>query len=75
MCDSLQLPVLEEQQNITELDLQIKSLRDAAVESIRQMATRVREEATDVKATVGEIEDWLDRLKQLTEEVRKCFLC
>uniref|UniRef100_A0A669EC87 Myoferlin n=1 Tax=Oreochromis niloticus TaxID=8128 RepID=A0A669EC87_ORENI len=63
-----QLPVLEEQQNITELDLQIKSLRDAAVESIRQMATRVREEATDVKATVGEIEDWLDRLKQLAEE-------
>uniref|UniRef100_A0A669BFG0 Myoferlin n=1 Tax=Oreochromis niloticus TaxID=8128 RepID=A0A669BFG0_ORENI len=57
-----------EQQNITELDLQIKSLRDAAVESIRQMATRVREEATDVKATVGEIEDWLDRLKQLAEE-------
>uniref|UniRef100_A0A3Q2X570 Myoferlin like n=1 Tax=Haplochromis burtoni TaxID=8153 RepID=A0A3Q2X570_HAPBU len=65
---NLQLPVLEEQQNITELDLQIKSLRDAAVESIRQMATRVREEATDVKATVGEIEDWLDRLKQLAEE-------
>uniref|UniRef100_A0A3B4G2F6 Myoferlin-like n=1 Tax=Pundamilia nyererei TaxID=303518 RepID=A0A3B4G2F6_9CICH len=60
--------ILEEQQNITELDLQIKSLRDAAVESIRQMATRVREEATDVKATVGEIEDWLDRLKQLAEE-------
>ncbi|XP_039477585.1 myoferlin [Oreochromis aureus] len=66
--NNFQLPVLEEQQNITELDLQIKSLRDAAVESIRQMATRVREEATDVKATVGEIEDWLDRLKQLAEE-------
>ncbi|XP_063347132.1 myoferlin [Pelmatolapia mariae] len=65
---NFQLPVLEEQQNITELDLQIKSLRDAAVESIRQMATRVREEAADVKATVGEIEDWLDRLKQLAEE-------
>uniref|UniRef100_A0A3Q0SXZ4 Myoferlin n=1 Tax=Amphilophus citrinellus TaxID=61819 RepID=A0A3Q0SXZ4_AMPCI len=66
--NNVQLPVLQEQPNITALDLQIKSLRDAAVESIKHMATRMREEATDVKATVGEIEDWLDRLKQLAEE-------
>ncbi|XP_030603527.1 myoferlin isoform X2 [Archocentrus centrarchus] len=66
--NNVQLPVVQEQPNITALDLQIKSLRDAAVESIKHMATRMREEATDVKATVGEIEDWLDRLKQLAEE-------
>lgn len=33
------------------------------------MAVRVKE-ATDIKATIGDIEDWLDRLKQLAEEVR-----
>lgn len=56
---------------MTALDLQMKNLRDAAVESITEMATRMREEATDVKATVGDIEDWLDRIKQLAEEVRR----
>lgn len=29
----------------------------------------MRNEATDVKATLTEIEDWLDRLMQLSEEV------
>ncbi|TKS85668.1 Dysferlin Dystrophy-associated fer-1-like protein [Collichthys lucidus] len=66
--DSFQLPVLETQPNVTALDLQLKKLRDAALESISQMAVRMKEEATDVKATVGEIEDWLDRIKQLAEE-------
>ncbi|XP_076016465.1 myoferlin isoform X1 [Genypterus blacodes] len=66
--NSFQLPVLEGQPNVTALDLQIKNLRDAAVVSIRQMAGRMREEAMDVKATVGEIEDWLDRIKQLADE-------
>ncbi|KAF1375699.1 hypothetical protein PFLUV_G00222910 [Perca fluviatilis] len=66
--NSFQLPVLEGQPNVTELDLQLKKLRDAAVVSIREMANRVREEATDVKATVGDIEDWLDRIQQLAEE-------
>lgn len=68
--------MLEGQPNVTELDLQLKKLRDAAVVSIREMANRVREEATDVKATVGDIEDWLDRIQQLAEEVRKnMMLC
>lgn len=67
--NSFQLPVLEGQPNVTALDLQIKKLRDAAVASIRQVASRMRDEATDVKATVGEIEDWLDRVKQLADEV------
>lgn len=55
---------------MTALDLQMKTLRDAAVNGITQMAIRMKEEATDVKATVGDIEDWLDRIKQLAEEVR-----
>lgn len=62
--------MLEGHPNVTALDLQIKNLRDAAVKSIKQMAVRVKEEATDIKATIGDIEDWLDRLKQLAEEVR-----
>ena len=60
---------MEGQANLTALDLQIKKLRDASVASIRQMAQRMRQEATDVKATVSEFEDWLERLKQLAEEV------
>lgn len=67
---SFQLPVLEGQPNVTALDLQMKSLRDAAMNSITQMAICMKEEATDVKATVGDIEDWLNRIKQLAEEVR-----
>ncbi|KAM9847707.1 myoferlin [Aulostomus maculatus] len=66
--NSFQLPELESKPNVTALDLQMKILRDAAVESLRQMAGRMREEATDVKTTVGEIEEWLDRIKQLAEE-------
>uniref|UniRef100_A0A3Q1GUG5 Myoferlin like n=1 Tax=Acanthochromis polyacanthus TaxID=80966 RepID=A0A3Q1GUG5_9TELE len=65
---SLQFPSPEGQHNITELDLEMKRLRHAAVESIKQMAIHMREEATDVKATVGDIEDWLERIKQLAEE-------
>ncbi|XP_044069652.1 myoferlin isoform X2 [Siniperca chuatsi] len=66
--NSFQLPELEGQPNVTVLDLQMKNLRDAAVKSITRMASRMREEATDVKATVGDIEDWLDRIKQLADE-------
>lgn len=66
---SMQLPSLDGQPTITALDLQIKTLRDAAVGSIRQMASCVREEATDVKSTVVDIEEWLERIRQLAEEV------
>lgn len=55
---------------MTALDLQLKNLRDAAMTSFTQMAIRMKEEAPDVKATVGDIEDWLERIKQLAEEVR-----
>lgn len=62
--------MLEGQPNVTALDLEMKDMRNAAIKSITQMATLMREEATDVKDTVGDIEDWLDRIKQLAEEVR-----
>ncbi|XP_072293204.1 myoferlin-like isoform X1 [Eucyclogobius newberryi] len=65
---SVQLPVMEGQQNLTTLDLQLKGLRDAALENIRQKAGCMRQEATDIKATIADIEDWLDRIKQLAEE-------
>lgn len=71
---SLMLPALEGQPNVTALDLKMKNVRDAAIDNIIQMASRIREEATDVKATVSDIEDWLDKLKQLAEEVRKKHL-
>lgn len=72
--NSFQLPVLEGQPNVTVLDLQLKSLRDAAIKSITKVAARMKEEATDVKATIGDIEDWLDRIKQLAEEVKTTLL-
>ncbi|XP_035461979.2 myoferlin isoform X1 [Scophthalmus maximus] len=67
---SLMLPALEGQPNVTALDLKMKNVRDAAIDNIIQMASRIREEATDVKATVSDIEDWLDKLKQLAEETQ-----
>ncbi|XP_077437415.1 myoferlin isoform X2 [Vanacampus margaritifer] len=66
--NSFQLPEVEGQPNVTSLDLQIKNMRDKALESLQQMANCIREEATDVKATVSDIEDWLDRIKQLADE-------
>ncbi|XP_060895814.1 myoferlin [Labrus mixtus] len=66
--NSFQLPDLEGQPNVTALDLQMKKLRDAAVEGIKQMAGSMIEEATDVKATVGDIEDWVERIRQLADE-------
>ncbi|KAM9809263.1 myoferlin isoform 1-T1 [Syngnathus typhle] len=66
--NSFQLPEVESQPHVTTLDLQIKNMRDAALESLQQAANCMREEATDVKATVSDIEDWLDRIKQLADE-------
>uniref|UniRef100_A0A8C7GZ30 Myoferlin n=1 Tax=Oncorhynchus kisutch TaxID=8019 RepID=A0A8C7GZ30_ONCKI len=66
--DSFQVPELEGRPNLTALDVQIKKLRDSAVASIREMAKRLKEEATDVIATLTDIEEWLERLKQLAEE-------
>uniref|UniRef100_A0A672VAD6 Myoferlin n=1 Tax=Strigops habroptila TaxID=2489341 RepID=A0A672VAD6_STRHB len=61
-------PLIEGRSNITVLDTQIEKLRLRSLKQIGEAAARMRNEATDVKATLMEIEDWLDRLMQLSEE-------
>ncbi|KAL7990477.1 hypothetical protein Chor_013907, partial [Crotalus horridus] len=65
---SKELPRLEGKQNVTILDTQILKLRLKSLHQIQEAAIRLRNEAMDVKATLSDIEDWLDRLIQLTEE-------
>ncbi|XP_028979153.2 myoferlin isoform X2 [Esox lucius] len=65
---NFQIPELDGKPNLTSLDLQIKKMRDSAVASIREMAKQMKEEATNVKSTLTDIEDWLERLKQLADE-------
>uniref|UniRef100_A0A673FXM7 Myoferlin-like n=1 Tax=Sinocyclocheilus rhinocerous TaxID=307959 RepID=A0A673FXM7_9TELE len=65
---SYQLPDLEGKPNLTALDIQIKNLRDKTVASVKEAAIRMREEAVDVRATMPDIEDWLERIQQITEE-------
>ncbi|KAI1894356.1 hypothetical protein AGOR_G00114970 [Albula goreensis] len=38
------------------------------MKNIHDAALRMKEEATDVQATLGDIEEWLERLQQLSEE-------
>ncbi|KAL8187136.1 UNVERIFIED_CONTAM: hypothetical protein K2H54_034151, partial [Gekko kuhli] len=64
---SKELPA-EGKQNITILDTQIQKLRHRSFKQIQEAAARMRSEATDVKATLPDIEDWLDKLMQLSEE-------
>lgn len=66
---SLHLPALEGQHNITALDLQIKSLREASLVGIREAACQMKEETLDIKSAVGDIEEWLERIKLLADEV------
>uniref|UniRef100_A0AAR2KIM0 C2 domain-containing protein n=1 Tax=Pygocentrus nattereri TaxID=42514 RepID=A0AAR2KIM0_PYGNA len=68
LCTIFQLPDIEGKANLTALDIQIKKLRDRAIVSIREAARHMREEATDVKATLTDIEEWLERLQQIAEE-------
>uniref|UniRef100_A0A8B9RJ12 Myoferlin like n=1 Tax=Astyanax mexicanus TaxID=7994 RepID=A0A8B9RJ12_ASTMX len=62
------LPELDTKANLTALDIQLKKLRDSAIAGIREAARRMREEATDVKATLPDIEEWLERLQQIADE-------
>ncbi|XP_057593481.1 myoferlin isoform X3 [Hippopotamus amphibius kiboko] len=62
------LPVTEGKPNVTVLDTQIRKLRCRALSQIHEAAVRMRSEATEVKSMLAEIEDWLDKLMQLTEE-------
>lgn len=64
------MPELEGKANLTSLDLHLKMLRDSSLASIQEAARRMKEEATDIKATIADIEDWLDCLMQIAEEVR-----
>lgn len=66
---SVKLPELEGMANLTTLDIQIKKLRDQALWMIREHAQRMVQEASDIRETLGTIEGWLDKLKQLAEEV------
>lgn len=71
---SYQLPDLEGKPNLTTLDNQIQNLRDKTMASVKEAAIRMREEAVDVRATMPDIEDWLERLQQITEEVWHCLV-
>ncbi|XP_063291064.1 myoferlin isoform X3 [Pelobates fuscus] len=62
------LPSHEGKSNVTMLDMQLEKLRNNALKLIMDSAVRIRSEATDVKATLPEIEDWSEKLQQLAEE-------
>ncbi|XP_014641034.1 PREDICTED: myoferlin isoform X1 [Ceratotherium simum simum] len=61
------LPLMEGKPNVTILDTQIQKLRSRSLSQIHEAAIRMRPKATEA-STLTEIEDWLDKLIQLTEE-------
>ncbi|XP_036294466.1 myoferlin isoform X5 [Pipistrellus kuhlii] len=65
---SYTLPPVEGNPNVTMLDTQIQKLRSRSLSQIQEAAVKMRSEAIDVESTVGEIEEWLYKLMQLTEE-------
>ncbi|KAK1164574.1 myoferlin-like isoform X2 [Acipenser oxyrinchus oxyrinchus] len=66
--DSNPVPELEGKANLTSLDIQIRKMRVNALKFIKDSAVRMREEATDVKTTLTEIENWLERMTGLIDE-------
>ncbi|XP_069012003.1 myoferlin-like isoform X1 [Embiotoca jacksoni] len=66
--ESFSTPELEGRSNLTTLDIQIKKLRDSTLTSIKDGARRMREEATEIRDTLSDLEAWADKLKQLAEE-------
>ncbi|KAM4624027.1 myoferlin-like [Polymixia lowei] len=66
--ESFPAPELEGRPNLTALDIQIKKLRDGATKTMREGARRMREEASEIRDTLADIEGWVDKLKQLAEE-------
>ncbi|KAM4034388.1 LOW QUALITY PROTEIN: myoferlin [Anomaloglossus baeobatrachus] len=62
------LPSLEGKSHVTVLDMQLYKLRQTSLKLIGEAAVRMRSEATDVKSTLPEIEDWLEKLQQVSEE-------
>ncbi|XP_071319383.1 myoferlin-like isoform X2 [Trachinotus anak] len=66
--ESFPTPELEGRPNLTSLDIQIKKLRDSALTTVMEGARRMREEATEIRDTLADIESWADKLKMLAEE-------
>ncbi|XP_053306934.1 myoferlin isoform X2 [Spea bombifrons] len=67
------LPSMEGKANVTMLDIQLEKLRKSSLRLIGESAVKMRGEATDVKATLPEIEDWCERIQQLSEEPQNCM--
>ncbi|XP_037320524.2 myoferlin-like isoform X3 [Pungitius pungitius] len=66
--ESFPVPALEGQANLTALDLQIKKLRDSALANIKDGAARMRQEATEIRDTLPDLESWAQKLALLAEE-------
>ncbi|XP_062330307.1 myoferlin-like isoform X4 [Osmerus eperlanus] len=66
--ESFHVPELEGKPNLTALDLQIKKLRGSAMATILDGARSMREEAMEIRDTLGDIEAWLEKLRQLADE-------
>ncbi|XP_030610233.1 myoferlin-like isoform X2 [Archocentrus centrarchus] len=66
--ESFPTPELEGGSNLTSLDIQIKKLRDGALSSIKEGAQRMRDEASEIRDTLSDLESWADKLKLLAEE-------
>ncbi|KAG7226386.1 hypothetical protein INR49_013797 [Caranx melampygus] len=66
--ESFPTPELEGRANLTSLDIQIKKLRDNALTTIMEGARRMREEASEIRDTLADIESWAEKLKMLAEE-------
>ncbi|KAM8924190.1 myoferlin isoform 2-T2 [Pelodytes ibericus] len=67
------LPSVEGKANVTMLDIQLEKLRKSSMKNISEAAVSMRNEATDVKSTLTEIEDWCEKLQQLSEEPQNCM--
>lgn len=67
---SFPTPELEGHSNLTTLDMQLKKLRDSALTTIKDGVRRMREEATEIRDTLSDIEAWVEKLQQLAEEVQ-----
>ncbi|XP_078455741.1 dysferlin-like isoform X2 [Lampetra planeri] len=62
------LPEITERPNVTPLDREVWRARSAMLALILRSAQRLREEATRVEETLSELDDWLERITELTQE-------
>ncbi|XP_031752043.1 myoferlin [Xenopus tropicalis] len=62
------LPSMERRYNVNELDWHRRHLQQSALTHIKAAAAKMRRSAADVQSTLPSIEEWIDRLKQLSEE-------